>query len=61
MTNRKFKYHTAAYFPEWEEAQPYSIKHIDSRGSAEKITIINYTFELPGPDQDSGIVIPRLE
>jgi chitinase len=61
MTNRKFKYHTAAYFPEWEEAQPYYVKQIDSRGSAEKITIINYAFGLPGPDEDSGIIIPRLD
>jgi chitinase len=61
MAERTYKYQVAAYFPEWEGSRPYYVRHIEQSGAAEKITIINYAFGLPGPDVDSGMVVPRLD
>jgi chitinase len=61
MVERAYPYHIAAYFPEWEAARPYAVTDIASSGAAAKITIINYAFGIPGPDLDSGTVVPRLD
>jgi chitinase len=61
MPERTFKYHVAAYFPEWETVRPYTVKDMETSGAADKITIINYAFGLPGPDLDSGTIVPRLD
>ncbi len=48
-----------AYFPEWrvKDAKPYYVKDIETRGSADKITVLNYAFVIPQPDS-SGRIIP---
>lgn len=49
-----------AYFPQWGvEHKPYYIKHIESAGSADKITVINYAFIIPTPDS-SGKIFPQF-
>jgi len=59
-SNHQQKKEIVAYFPQWGvEHQPYYIKHIESAGSAEKITVINYAFAEPGPDS-SGKIIPKF-
>jgi len=46
-----------AYFPQWGiEHQPYYVKYIESTGSADKITIINYAFSEPKPDSSGNII-----
>ena len=48
------------YFPEWGvEHQPYYIKDIEERNSADKISVLNYAFALPQPDS-SGKVTAHL-
>lgn len=47
-----------SYFPQWGvEHQPYYVKHIESSGSADKITVLNYAFALPGYDSSGNVVV----
>ena len=50
-----------AYFPEWRAKgdHPYYVKDIETRNSADKITVLNYAFLVPGPDP-SGKIIPQF-
>lgn len=54
-------YQIAAYFPEWEVRRPYYVKDIVAAGSAEKITILNYAFGVPGPDESGTVVCQFLD
>ena len=47
-----------AYFPEWraKDEHPYYVKDIEARNSADKISILNYAFSVPGPDSSGNIV-----
>ena len=46
------------YFPQWGiEHQPYYVKHIETAGSADKITVLNYAFAIPGYDSLGNIVV----
>lgn len=46
-----------AYFPQWGiEHQPYYVKFIETTGSADKITKLNYAFAVPGHDSTGRIV-----
>lgn len=49
-------YHIIAYFPEWGIDRPFTAKNLISTGAAEKITIINYAFGIPGPDENGDVV-----
>ncbi len=48
-----------AFFPEWRVKgdDPYYVKDIEAKGSADKITVLNYAFIIPQPDS-SGRIIP---
>jgi chitinase len=48
-----------AYFPEWrvKGEKPYYVKNIETSGSADKITVLNYAFIIPQPDS-SGRIFP---
>ena len=49
-----------AYFTEWShKSNQYIVKNIVESGSAEIITVINYSFAEPGPDS-SGKIIPKF-
>ena len=50
------------YFPEWGVYhQPsYDVKSIDESGAADSLTIINYAFVVPAPD-DTGTVVCQLD
>src|ERR1019366_5862261 len=49
-----------AYYPEWGPAlRNYYVKNIETSGSANKITVLNYAFVEPAPDS-SGNVIAKL-
>lgn len=52
-------YQIAAYFPEWSGPRAYTVRRLDQAGLAEKITIINYAFGAPGPDE-TGTVVCRF-
>jgi len=46
-----------AYFPEWGvHLQPYFVKDIVSSGSAERLTVLNYSFVIPAPGPDGDVV-----
>ncbi len=45
-----------AYFPEWEYRRPYLVKNIATSGSADKLTLINYAFGFPRPDEKTGAI-----
>ena len=53
-------YQIAAYFPEWQGQRPYSARLIDQAGLAQKITVINYAFGMPGPDASGQRVVCRF-
>ena len=48
-----------AYFIEWGvyNKPPYYVKNIETSGAAEKITVLNYAFAIPAPDQTGNIVV----
>ncbi len=48
-----------AYLPEWRAKgeHPYYVKDVEKHNSADKITVINYSFLIPEPDS-SGNIIP---
>lgn len=49
-----------AYYPEWGPAlRNYYIKNIETSGSADKITVLNYAFIVPAPDS-SGTLLANL-
>jgi chitinase len=50
-----------AFFPEWrgKGEHPYYVKDIEKRNSADKITVLNYAFIIPGPDS-TGKIIPQF-
>jgi GH18 family chitinase len=46
-----------AYFPEWAvRLQNYWVKHIAESPSATELTVINYSFVIPGPDATGDVV-----
>ncbi|MDR3611514.1 MAG: glycoside hydrolase family 18 protein [Ignavibacteriaceae bacterium] len=46
-----------AYYPEWAPAlRNYCVKNIETSGSADKITILNYAFIEPAPDSSGHII-----
>ncbi len=53
-------YQIVAYFPEWEVRRPYYVKNIETSGSADKITVINYAFGYPGPDPQTGDITCQM-
>lgn len=48
-----------AYFIEWGvyNQPPYYVKNIETSGAAEKITVLNYAFAIPAPDETGNIVV----
>ncbi len=48
-----------AFFPEWRVKgnNPYFVKDIEARGSADKITVLNYAFIIPRADS-AGRILP---
>ncbi len=60
ITNAQKK-EIVAYFPEWRAKgdNPYFVKDIEERKSADKITVLNYAFVVPYPDS-SGNIIPEF-
>jgi len=48
-----------AYFIEWGvyNKPEYYVKNIESSGAAEKITVLNYAFAIPTPDETGNIVV----
>lgn len=49
-----------AYFPSWKVKQnPYYVKNIVEAGSADKLTVLNYAFVVPGPDS-LGNIVPQF-
>jgi chitinase len=45
-----------AYYPEWGPAlRNYYVKNIETSGSADKITVLNYAFVEPAPDSSGNI------
>jgi chitinase len=50
---RKFPYQIVGYFPEWTS---YTARDLEQSGSAGKLTVINYAFGLPRPNQDGKVV-----
>ena len=50
-----------AFYPEWKAKgnDPYYVKNIESTGSADKITVLNYAFIIPHPDS-AGRIIPEF-
>jgi chitinase len=47
-----------SYFPQWGiEHQPFYVKNIEAAGSADKITVLNYAFALPGYDSSGNVVV----
>lgn len=61
MNHATRPYQVAAYFPEWGIREGYAIKNLISSGSAEKITIINYAFGIPGQDAKTGDIISTVD
>jgi chitinase len=46
-----------AYYPEWGPARgSYYVKNIETTGSADKLTVINYAFVVPEKDSSGNIV-----
>jgi GH18 family chitinase len=47
-----------AYFPEWTVHlhQPYYVKDMASSNSAEKLTVLNYSFVIPAPGTNGDVV-----
>ena len=47
-----------AYFPEWTVHlfQPYHVKDMVDNGSAEKLTVLNYSFVIPAPGPNGDVV-----
>ena len=46
-----------AYYPEWGPAlRNYYVKNIETSGSANKITVLNYAFVEPAPDSSGNII-----
>ena len=60
LTNAQKK-EIVAYYPEWRAKgdKPYFVKDIENGNSADKITVLNYAFIIPGPDS-SGNIIPKF-
>jgi chitinase len=54
-------YQIAAYFPEWRVRDAYFVRNIESAGSADRLTLINYAFGIPAPDPASGQIVPTHE
>ncbi len=50
-----------AFYPEWQAKgnDPYCVKNIETTGSADKITVLNYAFIIPHPDS-AGRIIPEF-
>jgi chitinase len=48
-----------AYFIEWGvyNIPPYYVKNIDTSGAADKITVLNYAFAIPAPDETGNIIV----
>ena len=48
-----------AYFPEWVvHLQEYWVRHIAESPDATELTVLNYSFVIPGPNAQGDVVLP---